>query len=195
MTAGVIYTVGHSTREIDDFVDLLHRHGVALIADVRSIPKSRHVPQFNRDALEGSLRAAGLGYRHVAALGGRRHARKDSVNTGWRNAAFRGYADYMATQQFTEGLVELMGLAQAETTAMMCAEAVPWRCHRSLIADALLVKGWEVLDILSEASATPHKLTPFLRVVDGELIYPADAAEPTKIPPLFADRSSTNESE
>ena len=195
MAAGVIYTVGHSTREIDDFVDLLRRHGVALIADVRSIPRSRHVPQFNRDALEGSLRAAGLGYTHVAALGGRRHARKDSVNTGWRNAAFRGYADYMATQQFTAGLAELMRLAEAESTAMMCAEAVPWRCHRSLIADALLVNGWEVRDILSEAFATPHKPTPFLRVVDGELIYPADAAAQTRIPSLFADRSSNNESE
>jgi uncharacterized protein (DUF488 family) len=160
------------------------------VADVRSIPKSRHVPQFNRETLEASLGGAGMGYTHVAALGGRRHGRKDSVNTGWRNAAFRGYADYMATPQFAEGLAELMGLALTEPTAMMCAEAVPWRCHRSLIADALIVKGWSVRDILSAAPAALHKPTPFLKVVDGELTYPA--ADSGETPSLFVEPRLTD---
>jgi len=163
---------------------LLRGHGIVRVADVRSIPKSRHVPQFNQETLEASLRAEGIGYTHVTPLGGRRHDRKDSVNTGWRNAAFRGYADYMATPQFAEGLEKLMRLAQAKPTAMLCAEAVPWRCHRSLIADALMVKGWEVRDIVSAAPAALHKPTPFLKVVDGQLTYPA--ADNGETPPLFA---------
>ncbi|KAA6459182.1 DUF488 domain-containing protein [Acidobacteria bacterium AB60] len=172
MAAGVLFTIGHSTHTLEEFVHLLRVHGVKRVADVRSIPKSRHVPQFNGEALEEALHSAGLGYRHMADLGGRRHSRKGSKNTGWRNASFRGYADYMATPVFAEALQELMRMAQEEPTTVMCAEAVPWRCHRSLIGDALLVRGWEVRDILSAAPATVHKPTPFLRVVDGELTYP-----------------------
>lgn len=168
---------------MDEFVQLLRAHGINRIADVRSIPRSRHVSQFNSDVLKSSLREAGLGYTHFAALGGRRHSRKGSLNTGWRNASFRGYADYMANTQFAEGLEELMRLARSETTALMCAEAVPWRCHRLLIADALLVKGWSVYDIMSVASATPHKPTPFLKVVGGKLTYPAEEREGS--PSLF----------
>ncbi len=187
----MIYTIGHSTHRLDEFVQLLRGHGVEHVADVRSIPKSRHVPQFNSDALEASLRHQGLGYTHLAALGGRRHGRKTSENTGWRNASFRGYADYMDTTQFADGLAELMGLARRQTTAVMCAEAVPWRCHRSLIADALLVKGWKVYDILSVAPATPHKPTPFLKVVDEKLTYPA--TENPDTPLLFEGPDATEE--
>ena len=189
MAAGILYTIGHSTHSLEEFVDLLRAHRVEQVVDVRSIPKSRHVPQFNRDTLETSLRAAGLGYTHMAALGGRRHSRKNSPNTGWRNASFRGYADYMGSPQFAEGLAELMRVAQAGTTAIMCAEAVPWRCHRSLIGDALLVKGWEVRDIVGAGAARLHKLTPFLRVVDGTLTYPAE----DEGLPLFADQRASDE--
>jgi uncharacterized protein (DUF488 family) len=189
MAAGVVFTIGHSIHSFEEFRNLLLGHGVARVADVRSIPKSRHVPQFNRDVLAPSLAASGVGYTHLGALGGRRHARKDSVNMAWRNASFRGYADYMATPQFADGLAELMRMAGAETTTIMCAEAVPWRCHRSLIADALLMRGWEVRDILSPAPATVHKATPFLRVIDGRLTYPADADSPL----LFAGQNAADE--
>lgn len=191
--AEVIYTIGHSTHGLDEFVQLLRGHGVEHVADVRSIPKSRHVPQFNSDVLETSLRLEGLGYTHLAALGGRRHGRKTSENSGWRNASFRGYADYMATTQFADGLAELMGLARRQTMAVMCAEAVPWRCHRSLIADALLVKGWKVYDIVSDSPASPHKPTPFLKVVDEKLTYPA--VENADTPLLFEDPDATEERE
>jgi uncharacterized protein (DUF488 family) len=173
VTGNTLFTIGHSTHSLEEFVGLLKKHGVMRIADVRSIPKSRHCPQFNTDVLEAGLQAAGVGYTHMAALGGRRYSRKGSINTGWRNASFRGYADYMATPQFAEGLDELMRVARKEITAIMCAEAVPWRCHRSLIADALLVKGWEVREIVSTAPAKLHKPTPFLKIVDGQLMYPA----------------------
>ena len=132
-----IFTVGHSTRSIDEFVELLRAHGVKGIVDVRSIPRSRHNPQFNTDVLEHSLQQEHMSYKHIKELGGLRHARKDSLNLGWRNASFRGFADYMATQEFSEGLEALAKIANARETAIMCAEAVPWRCHRSLIADAL----------------------------------------------------------
>ena len=171
--APVLYTIGHSTHSIDEFVSLLRAHGVAQIADVRSIPKSRHCPQFNAEILGKSLRDVGIGYASIQSLGGRRHARKDSVNAGWRNASFRGYADYMATVEFAGGLKELIDLASARPTAILCAEAVPWRCHRSLIADAMTVEGWDVQEIMSAAPARMHKLTPFLKVIDGNLCYPA----------------------
>jgi uncharacterized protein (DUF488 family) len=171
-----LYTIGHSTHSIEEFLALLKGHGVEQIADVRSIPKSRHCPQFNIDALGPSLLAAGIGYTPIKALGGRRHSRKNSINTGWRNASFRGYADYMATPAFSEGLDELTAIARRQTTAIMCAEAVPWRCHRSLIADAMMLRGWEVLEIISAQPAKPHKLTPFLKVVDGRLTYPVEEA-------------------
>lgn len=169
-----LFTIGHSTRSIEEFIGLLKAHGVEAIADVRSIPKSRHVPQFNTDTLRDSLGQAGIRYTHIAELGGRRHARKDSINTGWRNGSFRGYADYMATPGFAEGLDELVEIAGARPTAVMCAEAVPWRCHRSLIADAMTVKGWEIRDIVSSAPPKEHELTVFLKVEDGRLTYPAE---------------------
>jgi uncharacterized protein (DUF488 family) len=172
VAANVLFTIGHSTHPIQEFIELLYAHKVQHLVDVRSIPKSRHVPQFNADALAPSLRAAEIGYTHLKALGGRRHSRKDSINTGWRNTSFRGYADYMATPQFAEGLFALSNIARAIPTAIMCAEAVPWRCHRSLIADALILKGWQVRDILTAAPAAEHKLTPFLKAVNGQPTYP-----------------------
>ena len=172
MANRTLFTIGHSTHSIEEFIELLKSHAIRHLVDVRSIPKSRHVPQFNSDALASSLRASDIDYTHLKALGGRRHSRKDSINTGWRNASFRGYADYMATPQFAEGLDALTQIAGATPTAIMCAEAVPWRCHRSLVSDALILKGWEVRDILSAAPAAQHKTTPFLKVVDGQPTYP-----------------------
>ena len=168
-----LVTIGHSTRSIDEFIELLKDHGVKEIVDVRSVPKSRHCPQFNSDSLSESLRKADLHYAHIEKLGGLRHSRKDSINLGWRNASFRGYADYMATPEFSEGLDALMRVARSRKTAIMCAEAVPWRCHRSLIADAMTEKGWTVRDILSAKAPSLHRLTPFLQVVNGQLTYPA----------------------
>lgn len=173
MQKGVIYTIGHSTHPIGEFIGLLEAHGVQEVADVRTIPKSRHNPQFNEDVLKASLRKAHIRYKHLEKLGGLRHARKDSTNLGWRNASFRGYADYMATPGFEEGLTELTGIAQARCVAIMCAEAVPWRCHRSLIADALAKQKWLVRDIMSRTSAPKHRLTPFLRMRKGTPTYPA----------------------
>jgi uncharacterized protein (DUF488 family) len=168
----ILFTIGHSTHSIEEFISLLHAHGIRHLVDVRSIPKSRHVPQFNSEAIASALQAAGIGYTHMKALGGRRHSRKDSKNTGWRNASFRGYADYMATPDFAEGLTALMEIARSTPTAIMCAEAVPWRCHRSLISDALILKGWQVRDILTAASPAAHKLTPFLVPIEGQPTYP-----------------------
>jgi uncharacterized protein (DUF488 family) len=157
-------------------VDLLRAHGVEHVVDVRTIPKSRHNPQFNRPALSRALHAVKIGYRHVKALGGLRHARPDSVNLGWRNASFRGYADYMQSEDFAAGLARLEQIAARRRTAIMCAEAVPWRCHRSLIADALTVARWRVLHIQSRQTARPHKRTTFLRVRSGRFLYPAPRA-------------------
>ena len=164
-----IFTVGHSTRPIDEFMELLRAHGVEGIVDIRSIPRSRHNPQFNADVLEHSLQE-----NHIKELGGLRRARKDSLNLGWRNASFRGFADYMATPEFSEGLETLIEVARAKETAIMCAEAVPWRCHRSLIGDALTKRGWIVRDIMSRAVAKRHLLTPFLKTRKGQLIYPEE---------------------
>jgi uncharacterized protein (DUF488 family) len=174
----VLFTIGHSTHSIEEFIALLNAHRVRHLVDVRSIPKSRHVPQFNSESLASSLHAADIEYTHLKSLGGRRHSRKDSINTGWRNASFRGYADYMDTSQFVEGLNALIGIARTTRTAIMCAEAVPWRCHRSLISDAMMLKGWQVRDILTTASPTEHKLTSFLVAVDGQPTYP-NPDEPT----------------
>jgi len=170
---GVLFTIGHSTHSIEEFIGLLKTHGIRHLVDVRSIPKSRHVPQFNSDTLASSLSSAGIAYTHLKILGGRRHSRKDSINTGWRNISFRGYADYMATPQFAEGLAALTQIANTTPTAIMCAEAVPWRCHRSLIADAMILQGWQVRDILTAAPSAEHKLTTFLKVVNGQPTYPA----------------------
>jgi uncharacterized protein (DUF488 family) len=169
-----VLTLGHSTRTIEEFLSILKAHGVLRLVDVRSIPKSRRVPQFNSDALAASLREQGIEYVHLKSLGGLRHAKKDSINTGWRNASFRGYADYMASDEFCTGVETLVQLATAKRTAIMCAEAVPWRCHRSLIGDALLVRGVNVQDIMSATSARSHEMTPFAQVDGLQISYPAE---------------------
>ena len=171
-------TVGHSTRSIDEFIGLLRAHAVSRVVDVRTIPRSRHNPQFNRDGLSDSLKAAGLGYVHLPELGGLRHAKPDSINAGWRNASFRGYADYMQTPEFAQSLEELIQLAK-ERIAIMCAEAVPWRCHRSLIVDALLVRGIRVEDIMSVTRRQVHTLTPFAKVQGSTITYPAETSKST----------------
>ncbi len=168
-----IYTIGHSTRSSEQFLDLLRAHGIEELVDVRTVPKSRHNPQFGQEELAASLKQAGIDYVHLGKLGGLRHSRKASVNLGWQNLSFRGYADYMATSEFQEGLDELKAIAEKKRVAIMCAEALPWRCHRSLTADALTAQGWQVLHIQSRKTASPHELTPFLKVQDGKLTYPA----------------------
>ena len=152
---------------------MLQAHGVQQLVDVRTIPKSRRVPQFNQNALAAKLEAAGIRYIHLKELGGLRHAKKDSINLGWRNASFRGYADYMGTEEFRAALGRLLELARTKITAIMCAEAVPWRCHRSLIGDALLARGVHVEDIFSATSRRPHEMTPFAHVQGTDLTYPA----------------------
>ncbi len=167
-----LWTVGHSTRSLDDFIALLQAHGIRRLVDVRTIPRSRHNPQFNKDQLPESMKQAGIQYVHMPALGGLRHACRDSVNGAWRNASFRGFADYMQTAEFEVALKELIRLARSRRTAIMCAEAVPWRCHRSLIADALLVRGLKVEEITSETATRPHTLTPWACVVGEHITYP-----------------------
>lgn len=182
--AGTLWTIGHSTRPSADFLSLLAAHGIEQLVDVRTVPKSRHNPQFNSDVLAKTLKTASLAYRHMPELGGLRKPQKDSINTGWRNASFRGYADYMQTGEFARALEELMAYSAEKKTAVMCAEAVPWRCHRSLIADALVVRAWTVLDILNGDRAAPHQLTPFAIVQHGRLLYPDPSEQ--KAPRLFA---------
>jgi hypothetical protein len=183
----IILTVGHSTRTSKDFVALLLAHGVDQLVDVRSIPRSRHNPQFNRDRLPRPLKKAGIRYRHMAGLGGLRHGRRDSINAGWRNASFRGFADYMQTPEFQEALDQLILLAKKRRTAIMCAEAVPWRCHRSLIGDALLVRGFRVEEIASSTRTRPHTLTPWAQVRGKQLSYPAYLEECTVALPATAN--------
>jgi uncharacterized protein (DUF488 family) len=173
----VVYTVGHSTRPLTEFIGLLQGFSVELVADVRTVPRSRRNPQFNRETLHRELAAAGLGYVHLPRLGGLRHPKADSPNLGWRNPSFRGFADYLGTPEFEAGLAELMELARERRTSLMCAEALPWRCHRSLIADALTVRGVTVEHLLGPGRAEPHRLTPFARVKAGRLTYPPEAAE------------------
>jgi len=169
-----IFTVGHSTRTWREFRDLLGAHGIKRVIDVRTIPKSRHSPQFNRSILSKKLRGAGIGYVHLGKLGGLRHAGRDSPNMGWRNASFRGYADYMQTRDFEAGLKRLIKLAKQKRSVLMCAEAVPWRCHRSLIADALTLRGIRVFHIMSLKRAQLHSLIPFARVRGLQIIYPEE---------------------
>jgi uncharacterized protein (DUF488 family) len=169
----MVFTIGHSTRSIETFIDMLKAHGVKRLVDVRTIPRSRHNPQFNRDALPVTLLQAGIGYTHMEELGGLRHARKDSLNTGWHNASFRGFADYMQTPEFEAGLKALIQTAKRQQVAIMCAEAVPWRCHRSLIGDALEVRGIAVEDIMSATRTQAHELTSFATVEGSHVTYPA----------------------
>ncbi|HVW78885.1 MAG TPA: DUF488 domain-containing protein [Alloacidobacterium sp.] len=171
-------TIGHSTLPIEVFLGILRENGVRWLVDIRTIPKSRHNPQFVQENLQKSLENAHIFYRWQKSLGGLRHARKDSINTGWRNGSFRGYADYMQTSAFAAALDELLSASPQEQTAIMCAEAVPWRCHRSLVADALLVRNIPVEDIYYDAKGhsrrQPHKLISFARVKNGRLWYPAE---------------------
>ena len=169
-----ILTIGHSTRTWKDFLAILRAHGIKRVIDVRSIPRSRHNPQFNRETLSAKLRSARIGYVHLRKLGGLRHVRRDSPNMGWRNRSFRGFADYMQTSDFETGLGRLIKLAKQKKSALMCAEAVPWRCHRSLIADALLARGIEVQEITSAIRTRSHTLTPWGKVNGRQVTYPAE---------------------
>ncbi|MBS1987053.1 DUF488 domain-containing protein [Candidatus Dependentiae bacterium] len=171
-----IFTIGHSTRSQEDFLALLRHYGITELVDIRTIPKSRYNPQFNGPEFAHFLRNHHIGYRHQKNLGGLRHTHVDSINKGWRNRSFRGFADYMQTADFNEGVQEIIRIAHKKRIALMCSEAVPWRCHRSLVGDALLVRGIEVEDIFSLTSSKPHTLTPWA-VVDGTTItYPAARA-------------------
>jgi uncharacterized protein (DUF488 family) len=174
-----IYALGHSTRPLAAFVELLRHHGVSTLADIRASPSSRHNPQYGQEELRVALSQAGIRYSHLPRLGGhRRGLGEASPNTAWRNASFRGYADYLQTVEFAQGLAELIELATAGPVALMCAEAVPWRCHRSLVADALLARGIVVWEIQSIHRAMPHRLTPFARVAGERVTYPGEASTP-----------------
>jgi len=176
----VVLTIGHSTRALDKFIGLLQAHAVSRVVDVRTVPRSRHNPQFNQDSLPDSLKKAGLGYVHLPGLGGLRHAKRDSINVGWRNASFRGYADYMQTPEFERGLEELIQLAKQEQIAIMCAEALPWRCHRSLIEDALTVRGIRTEDVITLKRRRVHTLTAFAKVQGKSVTYPAETSQRPK---------------
>jgi uncharacterized protein (DUF488 family) len=173
----VVMTIGHSNRPLETFIRLLQAHGVKQVIDVRTIPRSQHNPQFNRDTLPSDLRAAKILYRHMPGLGGLRRPQRDSPNGGWKNASFRGFADYMQTREFTASLGTLMKLAAVKQIALMCAEAVPWRCHRSLIADALAVRGVQVEHILTRTFRRMHQLTPFACVKGRKITYPPETAD------------------
>jgi uncharacterized protein (DUF488 family) len=183
-------TIGHSTRPLNEFIALLQAHEVTCVVDVRTIPRSRHNPQFNSESLPRSLKKAGIGYIHLAGLGGLRRASKTSPNTGWRNASFRGFADYMQTPQFEGALAQLLELAHQARPALMCAEAVPWRCHRSLIADALLARGIQVGHIMSRAAAKPHTLSSFAKVRGTQITYPPEGPTAPLPPELCPKRLS-----
>lgn len=173
----VVLTTGHSTRPIEVFLEMLRDAEVALLVDVRTVPRSRHNPQYETGALETSLHGAGIAYRHMGALGGLRHARKDSKSLAWRNLSFRGFADYMLTPEFAAALAELVGLAAGQRTAIMCSEGPPFRCHRSLIADALQAQGHDPEEIGTHGRLRPHRMTPFAVVEDGRVTYPGPLPE------------------
>jgi len=166
-----IWTIGHSTFSIEDFIARLRSFQMELLVDVRSFPGSRRYPQFNQESLKLSLERVGIRYEHFRELGGRRRARPDSLNVAWRNESFRGYADYMETDEFHAGIKRLLDLAAHQRVAIMCSEAVWWRCHRSMISDYLKAKGIEVRHIMSEGKSEPHPFTSAARVVNGELSY------------------------
>lgn len=168
------YTVGDSTRSLEDFVAMLRGHGISCVTDVRTVPRSRHVPQFNAETLPGRLAEGEIGYLHLKDLGGFRKPSPDSKNKGWRNESFRGYADYMQSEEFEAALEQLIEVGRNHRTAIMCAEAVPFRCHRSLIADALTLRGFMVRHIISATRADQHRLTPFASVNGNQITYPAE---------------------
>ncbi|HEX5538242.1 MAG TPA: DUF488 domain-containing protein [Methylophilaceae bacterium] len=172
-----VNTIGHSTRPLQEFVELLQGHKVKRLIDVRTVPRSRHNPQYNRETLPASLQNFNISYSHFPGLGGLRPKHKQSINMGWRNASFRAYADYMQTEEFSESLDGMLQIAAQEQVALMCAEAVPWRCHRSLVADALLVRGIDAFEIINPARSQLHKLTPFAQVQGTVITYPT--AEPS----------------
>ncbi len=169
----LVLTIGHSTRALGDFIELLKINAVTLVVDIRTIPRSRHVPQFNKEVLPESLAKNGISYLHMAGLGGLRRSHSDSINSGWRSVSFRGFADYMQTEEFEQQLQILISKAETEQVCLMCAEAVPWRCHRSLIADALTVRGLRVEHIVSKNERRRHTLTPFARVKGTVITYPS----------------------
>jgi len=172
MAVHTLYSIGHSNRTLEQFISLLKAHAVKQVVDVRTIPKSRHNPQFNKEDLARRLRNTKIGYRHMKKLGGLRHAQADSRNLGWKNLSFRGFADYMGTAAFAAAIEQLKSVASRKKTAIMCAEAVPWRCHRSLIADALAKNHWKVFEIMSLKTARLHRVTSFLRMRKGKIVYP-----------------------
>ena len=172
-----IFTIGHSTRGINEFIDLLKMHSVTALVDIRTIPKSRHNPQYGHEELENSLSAHDIQYIYMKNLGGLRPASKNSINDAWRNKSFRNYADYMQSDEFKEGVSELIKISQHSTAAIMCAEAVPWRCHRSLVADALVAREIPVCEIISESAPQKHKLTSFAVVKGTEVTYPKSALD------------------
>jgi uncharacterized protein (DUF488 family) len=174
----VVLTVGHSTRPLDEFIALLAAHSVNRLVDVRTVPRSRHNPQFNCDTLPAALETAGIRYAHVAGLGGFRRTHAGSLNMGWRNVSFRGFADYMQTPEFADNLAGLIEQAEHERIALMCAEAVPWRCHRSLIADALVVHGIRAEEIINATRLQVHTLTPFASVDGMAITYPPQMPSP-----------------
>lgn len=173
----MIFTVGHSNRGWSEFLQLLISFGIEHLVDVRTIPRSRHNPQFNQDSLPLALQQAGIRYTHLAELGGLRKPRPDSINKGWQNESFRGYADYMQTPEFEAGLEKAIQISENEKIAIMCAEAVPWRCHRSLIGDALAIRNFQVVDIIGPGKSQPHRMTPFARVIGSNLVYPEPIEE------------------
>jgi uncharacterized protein (DUF488 family) len=175
-----IFTVGHSTRTLQEFLEILRAHGVTLVVDVRSVPRSWHNPQFNKETLPAALKAEGISYIHMPDIGGLQRPNRDSVNTAWRNKSFRGYADYMQTKGFTEQLLNLMAIARKEYVAIMCAEALPWRCHRSLIADALVVRNVKVEHIIGKDSVIRHELTEWAHVEGTKITYPLFTKETTQ---------------
>lgn len=176
----LVFTIGHSTHPIDEFIGMLKAYDIETLVDIRTIPRSRHNPQYAKEVLAKSLKSGGITYRYMKGLGGLRHAKPDSPNMGWRNASFRGYADYMQTDTFQEALQELIAVAATSRTAIMCAEAVPWRCHRSLVGDALTVRDIPVIDIMTEKKSSPHKLTQFARVRGHKILYPKIEEETPK---------------
>ena len=197
MARSFVFTIGHSTRPIEEFIHLLKSHGVQRVADVRTMPRSRFNPQFDIAQLPDLLRAANIHYTHLPGLGGLRRPRPDSINLGWRNQSFRGYADYMQTTAFRQSLQRCLEIAGAERVALMCAEAVPWRCHRSLIADALVARGIDALEITSDVRVRAHRLTPFAQVQGLDVTYPAPVDDGTdkhgsgRLP--FTGAAGTNE--
>jgi len=167
-----IYTIGHSTRTLNEFLDLLNVYSITLLVDVRTIPRSRHNPQFNKETLPVTLKSYGVKYIHMPEIGGLRHPKRDSVNIAWKNMGFRGYADYMQTKEFTDNLLKITALERENCLALMCAEALPWRCHRGLISDALVVRHVKVLHIISKDNTITHELTEFAHVEGNQITYP-----------------------